>query len=93
MPSARRDALGDVLAGCELKEISVPGAGRHHYFTAVLRDRIGNVWECEDHHADRDEAQGCARAEFARRVESGELKTRRRIPAEGILRTPAAPTA
>jgi hypothetical protein len=76
--SAERRALGRVQAGCELREVQVTGDHRHHYFTAVLRDYIGNVWQCADHHVDQDEAHRCAKAEFERRVEFGQIKTTRR---------------
>ena len=68
---AERERLGRVLAGCELRELPAAGGRRHHYFTAVLRDLIGNLWACADQHRDRDEAQACARAEYERRLAGG----------------------
>lgn len=68
-PDARRERLGRVVCGCELREAPGTGGRRHHHYRAVLRDFVGNLWECEHEHADRDAAQECARAEYARRVE------------------------
>jgi len=82
--AAERRILGRVQAGCELREVSVAGDHRHHYFTAVLRDYVGNVWQCSDHHADQDEAHRCARAEYERRVEFGQIKLARRSPGPGF---------
>jgi hypothetical protein len=76
--SVDRQVFGRVQTGCELREVPVAGDHRHHYFIAVLRDYVGNVWQCSDHHPNQDEAHLCAKAEFARRVEFGEIKAARR---------------
>lgn len=78
MNAVGREWLGEVIAGCELREVKSTGAGRHHYYRSVLRDLIGNVWECEDRHRDQDAAHDCARTELARRVAAGQLKGRQR---------------
>jgi PAS domain S-box-containing protein len=79
-----REALGDIVAACELREGSRVGIpGRPHHYRSVLRDQIGNVWTCKHEHADQDDAHACAKAEYERRVESGEIKTRgRRKPVD-----------
>jgi len=56
------------VCGCELREAPAAGGRRHHHFTAVLRDFVGNVWECEHLHIDQDEAHKCAKAEYGVRV-------------------------
>lgn len=76
--STHRERLGQVQAGCELREEEAAGGRRHHYFRAVLRDLVGNVWECADHHVDQDAAHQCARAEFERQIGSGQIKVGRR---------------
>lgn len=72
-----RGVLGDVVAGCVLREVAIAGPGRHHHYTGVLRDQIGNLWECYDHHTRQDQACECAALELARRVETGEVIGRR----------------
>ncbi len=69
-----------MLAGCELHEVPAAGGRRHHYFTAILRDLIGNLWACADEHADQDEAQACARTEYDRRLAAGLLSGQARRP-------------
>ena len=63
----KRERLGRIVCGCELRQSPAAGGRRHHHFTAVLRDLAGNIWECEHPHTDQDEAHECARAEYARR--------------------------
>jgi hypothetical protein len=63
-----------VQAGCELRELPAEGGRRHHFFRAVLRDLIGNVWHCDDRHANQEEAHVCAKAELARRMDLGQIK-------------------
>jgi hypothetical protein len=78
LPPDERERLGRVLAACELQEVPAPGSRRHHYFRAVLRDEIGNLWSCSDQHASQDEAHSCARDEHQRRVLAGQLTPLRR---------------
>jgi hypothetical protein len=73
---AHRDLFGPVVAGCELRWATPVGARRPHYYTGVLRDQIGNLWCCEEHHSDQDSAHVCAKVELERRFASGELKSR-----------------
>ena len=72
-PTARRERIGQVQVGCELREEPAAGGRRHHYFRGVLRDVVGNLWICAHEHPQQDEAHACARIEFDRRVELGQL--------------------
>ena len=76
----KREQLGVVVAGCELRELPATGGRRHHYFTAVLRDLTGNLWACGDQHSDPAEAQSCARREYERRVGTGQIRASNRRP-------------
>jgi len=77
--TADREAIGEVVAACELREVSRTGsAARIHFYRSVLRDLIGKLWECYHRHPNREEATLCAHAEFERRVQLGEFTSRRR---------------
>ena len=78
-----RSVLGPVVVACELRQANVArSAGRPHYFRSVLRDQIGTLWECEHQHQDQDDAHACAKVEYERRIEAGELISRRRRPSQ-----------
>jgi len=83
----KRERLGRIVCGCELRQAPATGGRRHHHFTAVLRDLAGNIWECEHPHADQDEAHECARVEYAQRTASALEKSLKGVDVTAVARS------
>jgi len=81
MLKAEHERLGRIVCGCELREAPASGGRRHHHFTAVLRDFVGNVWECDHLHIEQDEAHECARTEYSVRVPRPDSLAKTDVPA------------
>lgn len=77
-PGRQREALGEVVATCELRQSAAATSARPHFYRSVLRDLLGNAWQCDHRHLRREEAQACAELEYEAQIAAGVIKPGRR---------------